>query len=77
MNRRKFITAATAGLLMATPAMKASALVRDFGAPSHVIERRTLELAVAPQGLETRTMVLKFTVSESGDNKWEIAETAP
>ena len=34
MNRREFLRRSVLGALMATPAMRAAALVRDFGLPA-------------------------------------------
>lgn len=59
MNRREFLRRATAAALMATPAMQAAALVRDFGVPGSPVVREILmdlDLATGPYGMVVRQM---------------------
>lgn len=49
MKRRTFLARVTAAAFMATPAMRAAAMVRDFGAPSRVVEFSSATWAVSPR----------------------------
>ena len=50
MKRRALLQGLTAAALVATPAMRAAALVRDFGAPSYKVGVWTLMYDVCVQG---------------------------
>ncbi len=60
MKRRAVLRGLTAAALVATPAMRAAALVREFGVPSHVVYAMTMDFEVhviAPEGIEARAFL--------------------
>ena len=72
MKRRAVLRGLTAAALVATPAMRAAALVREFGVPSHVVYTMTWSMnfevrEIAPEGIEVRGLLMDYT-PVSGSN---------
>lgn len=73
MKRRAVLRGLTAAALVATPAMRAAALVREFGVPSHVVYTMTMNFEVreiAPEGIQLRGLLIDRG-SEVGKFIWE------
>ena len=74
MKRRALLRGLTAAALVATPAMRAAALVREFGMPPHVVYTMTMKFEVheiAPEGLQVRGLLIDQG-SEVGKFIWGV-----